>query len=149
MLPDYEDIRSRIDEEPTFFDKRGVPRYGEFHPNMLGVYDDHALLIRIGCQNCFKTFLVSTSWHKYHYIYRQQDVPPIETVIERYHYGDPPRHGCVGDTMNCFDLEVVQAWEQAPLTTNKGQGLKLTDRWQRLPEHEGPMEDYYDWPPHD
>jgi len=28
------------------------------------------------------------------------------------HYGDPPRHGCVGDTMNCDDLEVLEVWHR-------------------------------------
>jgi hypothetical protein len=27
-----------------------------------------------------------------------------------FHYGDPPAHGCVGDTMNCYDLRIVEFW---------------------------------------
>jgi hypothetical protein len=28
------------------------------------------------------------------------------------HYGDPPNHGCVGDTMNCEDISIKEFWEK-------------------------------------
>jgi hypothetical protein len=34
-------------------------------------------------------------------------------MLDGFHFGEPLRHGgCVGETMNCEDLRVVEAWEQ-------------------------------------
>ena len=35
MLPNYEDILSRIAEPPRWFDEQGVPRYCEFAPHRI------------------------------------------------------------------------------------------------------------------
>ena len=59
MLPDYQDITSRIHEQPSWYDDNGTPRYGEFSPDALGVYDDAALLVEIECQSCAGRFLVA------------------------------------------------------------------------------------------
>jgi hypothetical protein len=31
MLPSYDDIKSRIDDDPKWYDENGVPRYDDFH----------------------------------------------------------------------------------------------------------------------
>ena len=51
----------------------------------------------------------------------------FETWAYNYHYGDPPRHGCVGDSMNCIDVHIVEAWENS---YNRG------FEWVRNPEIE-------------
>lgn len=140
MLPDYDDIKKRIQEPPLWYDQNGVPRYDKFHPSMLGIYDSYAILVRISCQDCLTQFLVSHGWNPYTYIWQSQHVPTMEEVIDLYHYGDPPRHGCTGDTMNCHDHEVVEAWEQAPLVTNSKAGIDFGDRWMRRHEYEIPLD---------
>lgn len=145
MHPEYEDVTSRIKESPTFYMMDGYPRYGDFHPKMLGIYDQYALLVEIACQDCFKKFNVAMGWSDYTYIFRRAQPRSLKEIAENFHYGDPPRHGCVGDTMNCIDLQVLEAWEQAPLTTNKGEGLSWTDRWHRVPECEVQLENLDDY----
>lgn len=112
MLPDYSDIRSRITEEPVWFDSNGVPRYDPFHPDDVpDIYADEAILYLIKCQSCAEKFKVaaeSGNWQ------RIKGDPHLATRIKdgRIHYGDPPRHGCVGDTMNCDDIRVLEYWRK-------------------------------------
>jgi len=130
VLPDYDDIRSRISEEPTWYDDNGVPRYGAFKPEMLGVYDKYAILVEIECQSCTRLFLVGVGCPRYSFRWGQDDpiLWSVERMVDGYHYGDPPRHGnCVGDTMNCIDRRVVEAWEQRDQSWE----------WRRVPEFEG------------
>lgn len=113
----YDDIRSRIEEKPTWYDMHGVPRYGEFEPRQCpNIYASEVVLLCIACQDCGEQFDVEMHgdvfWHIKH--------------PAKLHYGDPPAHGCVGDTMNCEDLAVLQVWQR------EGFG-----DWQRRPELEG------------
>ena len=135
MLPSYDDIRSRISEEPTWFDDNGVPRYGKFHPNSVpNIYAEEALLMEISCQDCGEVFFVALQtagmmdklWN-----------PKARSLSERieeflkedngfpFHYGDPPIHGCVGDTMNCNDHRIVEFW-------SKGKDFE----WKRVSKYE-------------
>jgi hypothetical protein len=116
MRTDYQDIRSRIAEEPTWYDENGCPRYGTFYPAMCsGVYAKVAVLLEIDCQDCGQRFMVAMTecpWF------------PKDAYIEQsikdktLHYGDPPRHldhngdDCVGGTMNCGDLRIVEYWDR-------------------------------------
>lgn len=50
------------------------------------------------------------------------------------HYGDPPSHGCVGDTENCYDLRVVEFWE-------KSYDRPVDIKWARHPEFEVHLQD--------
>ena len=103
MRNNYEDIRSRIAEQPSWYDSNGAPRYGEFEPSMCpNIYARQVFLLRIACQRCGEQFLVEMNSGWFNKIYEPRIL----------HYGDPPVHGCVGDTMNCDDLEVVQVWNR-------------------------------------
>jgi hypothetical protein len=123
MHENYEDIKSRIEEEPSYYDFNGVPRYGGFSPDKCpNIYSRHVGLFRIACQNCGKEFLVEMNadiWD------RMLEIPP-----KKWHYGDPPIHGCIGDTMNCIDLEVIEFW-------HKGSDFE----WTRMVGFEGDCED--------
>lgn len=141
MNSDYRDIRSRIGEEPTWYDLHGVPRFGEI-PVGVGLF-----IRRVRCQDCHRVFLVCLVDEVYRHfmgsmvlrtVKRDESGEPIKCVscseyqyeyadaslhhyggnfalpdgtTERreeewlpipdgWHYGDPPAHGCVGDTMN-------------------------------------------------
>ncbi len=115
----YEDIISRIKEEPTWYDNNGTPRYGEFHPDKCpSIYSSHVGLFRILCQDCNKSFMVEM--HSSIWGFRAEHPP------QKWHYGDPPIHGCVGDTMNCFAIEVREFWTKESLR-----------EWERKEEFEG------------
>jgi hypothetical protein len=52
MHADYSDIRSRIQEEPSWFDEQAVPRYCPLKPDaMSNVYAREAVLILAACQS--------------------------------------------------------------------------------------------------
>jgi hypothetical protein len=117
MHENYEDIKSRIDEKPKWYDQNGTPRYEEFHPKYCpNIYSNQVILMLVECQDCGEKFEVeihASIWGE------RSSTPP-----RKWHYGDPPAHGCVGDTMNCVDLEVWERdmrrepngdWEQRPL----------------------------------
>jgi hypothetical protein len=119
MHTSYSDIKSRIAEEPQWYDSNGVPRYDEFEVGACpDIYTDQVVLMRIACQACKREFKVEMhgDW------WRPLDHP------RNLHYGDPPAHDCVGDSMNCVDLEVLQAWRMADL------------RWERVHGTEGAID---------
>lgn len=119
MNAGYEDIKKRIKETPKWYDDNGVPRYDDFHPDLSpNIYSNHIGLFEIACQHCHQRFFVSISAGVFD---RLNGLAPA-----KWHYGDPPIHGCVGDTMNCEDLRIVEFW------TRKG-----TDDWKRREEFEG------------
>lgn len=100
----YDDITSRIAEEPFWYDQNGTPRYGNFTPEACpNIYSNQVILLRIACQRCKKEFLVEMHAGFF------EELNP-----KKLHYGDPPSHGgvdCIGgDTMNCDDIEVVEVW---------------------------------------
>lgn len=124
MHENYEDILDRINEPPSWYDQNGTPRYGDFHPNKCpNIYSRHVGLFLIACQDCnqqFKVEMHADIWGK------DLDHPPA-----KWHYGDPPIHGCVGDTMNCEDLAVLEFWTNKP----------FDKEWVRRPEFEGLVDD--------
>lgn len=135
MNPDYSDIIEAVGRQPLWFYGDGVPRYRPFHPQECGVYDNLALLVEIACQGCGKRVLVGEGWTKWgetkdfdtqKFGYAERT---LRELAEGYHYGDPPAHGCGGDSMNCIDLRIVEAWERG---RNWNNGLD----WQRRPEIE-------------
>ena len=118
----YEDIRSRISEEPTWYDDNGAPRYGEFVPDLCpDIYTHQVVLLRIACQACGEQFDVEMHGKWFANIKQPS----------KLHYGDPPRHGCVGDTMNCEDLAVLQVWYKP----------NAIGEWTRRPELEGVIDE--------
>lgn len=111
MLRDYADITSRIPEKPIWYDEQGVPRYEMFTPDQLGIYDDLCCLQLIACQNCGEQFKVAHSTSKtWAWLHGNEPTTPAEIALS--HYGDPPRHACVGDTMNVDLVEVIQVWQK-------------------------------------
>lgn len=121
MNESYEDIKSLTKRKPDWFDSNGVPRYAKFKPDMCpNIYAKEVLLLEIACQDCRQKFLVEyhddsvfgrdeiakrmRDWARRHRENRSEFIP--------VHYGDPPVHGCIGDTMNCDDIRIVEFWRQ-------------------------------------
>ena len=103
MHSNYEDIKSRINELPKWYDSNGVPRYGKFDPEYCpDIYSEVVVLLKIACQDCGQQFEVEL----------HSDFFSSIKYPKKLHYGDPPIHGCVGDTMNCNDLEVLEVWQR-------------------------------------
>lgn len=136
----YKDILERIQEEPTWWDNNGCPRYGEFNPMLApNVYAIEVLLLLISCQNCRKRFKVEMHFDMLDQFNLIKDpivkVPTLKDCIEakeRIHYGDPPFHNCVGDSMNCYDLKVLEFWRSGD--------MKTEPRFVRVPELEVELE---------
>ncbi len=125
MLQSYDDIKSKINEKPKWYDEKGVPRYCEFHPDRVNnIYAREVILLWIECQNCSQKFKVAMSQgtmqiHKFN-SFKDKDY---------IHYGDPPRHNDnIGETMNCIDLEILEYWEQGDL------------EWERRERYEGKLD---------
>ncbi len=118
MKENYKDITSRIACEPRWYDLNGTPRYDEFHPDYCpNIYADQVFLLLIACQSCKEEFEVELHAGVFDKVKHPK----------KLHYGDPPAHNCVGDTMNCEDLEVLQVW------------YRPSDTWERKRELEGPI----------
>jgi hypothetical protein len=105
MHEGYYDITSRISAPPLWWDENGCPRYEPFDVEFCpDIYARTVILLRIACQACAREFDVQLSYGIF------------TTTIDNpkhAHYGDPPRHdGCMGDSMNCEDLEVLQVWHR-------------------------------------
>jgi len=140
MHSDYTDIKSRISEEPTWYDCHGVPRYGKFDPmNCPDIYATDIVLLEIACQDCRTRFLVEMHWSIMHQVFdkHSESFTNVMRIWLKnkdkeygtpFHYGDPPLHGCVGDTMNCFDLRIVEFWH------------KERFEWKRITEYEVELE---------
>lgn len=102
----YRDIMSRIAEPPTWWDINGTPRWDS--PTV-----PLQLMGRVRCQACDRVFLVALCDNVYisEAIFNAAgDQVGGDWNLERdaehlrlrtyWDYGDPPFHGCVGDTMN-------------------------------------------------
>lgn len=140
MNPSYSDIKKRLGE-PLWFDVGGIPRYEPFHPSMCCVYAEYVALIRITCQACGAEFIVASAVSKsnlYFLIYNPKAIIelPTPTSIGDFHYGDPPNHDCMGDTMNSEPREILEFWR-------RDLDQASTRGWVRDPEHEGPIRE--DW----
>jgi len=125
MLPSYRDITTRIAEPPTFFDDNGVPRYEPFTPELLGVYDDFALLAKIACQSCGRQFLVGCGWPRFNVFQDPIIERTLANLVRGFDYGDPPRHStpdnnrCAGETMSSDLVRIVEAWERTGLNWSR------------------------------
>jgi hypothetical protein len=117
VKPDYRYVevyaRAAGFAEPLFWDTNGVPHFKKKEMERLPQH----LFGTIYCQNCMKPFRVFLA----DMIYKnggciRRDIhkkPDYENythlrLARQWHYGDPPLHGCVGDSMNCYD-----EWELA------------------------------------
>ena len=138
------DIRKRIKEAPKWFDSNGVPRYEKFHPDLCpNIYADEVVLLKIACQDCGRRFLVEMNWGRFSCLLSGRKIPSFRERLMGWkklsdaekkeewspiHYGDPPIHGCVGDTMNVYDLQVIQLWARAkkfPWTKTRRRRLEI------------------------
>lgn len=153
MNNSYEDIRSRIAEEPKWFDEEAVPRYCTFAPReTANIYADSSCLVEITCQGCGHAFQVCFSDSRTRRLLRALDalraegveattelmqeraeLLTLEHAIEtrELHYGDPPNIYCcaAGPTMNSVPRRVLEFWGRNP-------DLRSAERWLRLPEYE-------------
>lgn len=105
MKAAYEDIKEKIKQEPIWYDTHGVPRYKLFHPKFSpNIYATECCLVKIRCQYCEQEFLVelNASDDNLKRLMKQNDL----------YCGDPPRHDCVGDTMTCDEINIVEFWER-------------------------------------
>ena len=115
----YNDIRTRIDEPPVWFDERAVPRYCCFAPGeTANIYCNETALVVIACQACGERFNVCFSQSRidigWILRYGAEPQPTLADKIRdgSIHYGDPPNTDCcaAGATMNCDDLRVLEYW---------------------------------------
>jgi len=129
MRPSYNDIRSRIAEEPKWFTVDGVPRYEEFTPKMLGVYDNLAGLFVVRCQSCGRTMLVGDGTPRLSLLrvaLGKTNQLTIEEFTRGWACGDPPRHDCpgAGETMSATEIAVMEAWEQIDMEWQRRSDLE-------------------------
>ena len=128
MHTDYNDIKNAINRPPDWYDHNGTPRYETFKPEMLGIYDKQAIYAQILCQHCGQPFNVATPHAGYTYHNNNIQDTTLQQNANNYHYGDPPAHGCIGDTMNCIDNKILQAWERNQNTNNIWQRNKTVEQ---------------------
>jgi len=138
VKPDYNDIRSRLGD-PLWYDRHGVPRYDPFRPGMCGVYARYVALLEIACQACGRRFAVAVDLDDLERLEWEKEgafVLPTAEDPGAFCYGDPPRHGCVGDTMSSYTCRIAEFWERSQET-----GWKWVRRRERefaYPECGGP-----------
>lgn len=128
---DYADIRSKIAEQPLWWDENGVPRYCEFHPSeCANIYAREAVLFLVTCQGCshpFQVALTSDLMEKH----RRSGRELVDMVGDcSLHYGDPPNIRCcpAGPTMNSEPRSVVSYWRRDEA---------LDYEWRRDPAFDG------------
>ena len=136
MLAAYNDILDLTDKTPIWWDECGVPRFVSFLPELVNdIYANEAALVLISCQNCNAKFKVAFSCNAFANIQHKKASPiivlPIKTFIENktLHYGDPPRHHnegyCIGTTMNCNDIKVLEYWHKFDLEWERDKSLEI------------------------
>ena len=104
MHTSYRDIRSRIHEQPKWFDANGVPRYDAFTPDLRSdIYAREVCLLEIVCQTCDEHFLVEVC-NTYGQSLRTDISKGVVT------YKDPPAHCCSGDCQMSLTLKIVEMW---------------------------------------
>jgi hypothetical protein len=124
MYPLYKDIRGRCGA-PDWHDEHGVPRYGEFDPDNLGISDAWALEMRVTCQSCGMTFKCCTGAPRYAIVGAPPNASVVvfdeKTILDNLlGWGDAPWHTedgdqasfggqCAGTTMTA-DCEPVRLW---------------------------------------
>lgn len=131
MHNSYHDIRSRITEEPKWFDSNGVPRYSRFRPqDVPNIYANEAVLYLIRCQACHVEFAVAQEEYGATILTHGSIADRITGKL--LHYGDPPCHGCSGDTMNCEDIRVLGYWHRSSEQVYRGIGSECRSLNYRL-----------------
>jgi hypothetical protein len=127
----YDDILTRIAEEPVWFDEHAVPRYCEFSPNKVAnIYSNEAALVEVTCQHCRRLFRVAFSAAA-----KLSEWPagPIGIKIREktLHYGDPPNVRCceAGPSTNSEPRKVIEYWREGDpaYTRVEAIGRTITD----------------------
>lgn len=120
MYPRYEDIREKLGE-PLWHDYEGVPRYKEYHPRLLGVYDSISCLFVVECQACAQKFDCARGICPAFEVMRGfLPTEDFNTIFEEkkaleylLSWGDAPFHGgCMGETMSTSIVAVKQFWKR-------------------------------------
>lgn len=141
--------------EPSWYDEHGCPRYGAHSPLLCPrVHATEVALILVSCQACAREFCVQMSWSREGDlrtvgVLRRAgviiDLAGIEDVLVKtslsyqigartLHYGDPPFHDCAtGNTMNVWDLRVLEFWRWTPQDGRTGY-LRLRELEIELPD---------------
>lgn len=125
MRISYQDILSATSADPHWWDAEGVPRFQPFSPEMLGYYDNLAVLVAIECVGCGSVFHVCASFQRFAILLGGTVPRDVEWLAKNFVYGEPPRHGCRGDDRFANELTVLEAWEK------NRDGV-----WERYPEYE-------------
>jgi hypothetical protein len=144
MHASYDDITSRIGEEPTWFDENAVPRYCAFEPGRsASIHVREVALAEITCQECQRRFLVALSAVNF------AEATIADAIRNKtLHYGDPPRHDgdpsdprrcAAGATMNSEPRRVLEYWSR--YDQRYAEGDRVTDftnyiKWTRDPSLE-------------
>jgi len=137
MLPNYEDIISRIAEPPRWFDEQGVPRYCDFAPRRIAnIHARECALLAIECQNCGRPFVVALDDRAANrkVISRpgqEREWRTLADIIRSHQiqYRDPPNVECcpVGATMTSTTRRVLEYWERIQETyTDPDTGILLS-----------------------
>nr|WP_157872495.1 hypothetical protein [Bradyrhizobium sp. ORS 278] len=144
----YEDILSRMPEEPVWFDEHAVPRYCDFHPSRVAnIYANEAALVEVTCQSCSRLFHVAFAGCSRVLSAEEWPSGSIGQAIreKKLDYGDPPNVWCcpAGPSMNSLPRRVIQYWRQGnpAFTVSDGHRRVVTDTrayftWTRHPEFE-------------
>lgn len=142
MNPSYEDITSRINEAPAWWQQGGVPRWGQFGPQQAAsIYAREVVLMEIACQSCQTLFKVALCDRLL------SDEPPLAQQITAgtLHYGDPPNTGCcaAGASMNSEPRAILEYWsthDQRYVKDGRVTDIEKYFEWTRNPLLEGPYQ---------
>jgi len=116
MLRSYVDILEKINSEPQWWDRFGVPRFCIFSPEFFDIHAQEAALIAIKCQGCLRDFDVEVIYDKYELRTGRSDL--IDYFLSKnpkeIFYGDPPRIDCCmsGPTMSSIPIEIKNLWSK-------------------------------------
>ena len=109
MYQCYDDILSRIAEEPVWFDEHAVPRYCKFAPDKLAnIHAGETALAEVTCQVCKRMFRVAFSKANW------SSGTIADAIRSRtLHFGDPPNVCCCGNAhMNSEPRKVIEYWRR-------------------------------------
>lgn len=116
MHPRYQDILDAASIPPLWWSTDGVPRFAAFHPNMLGVYDELAVLFQVRCgdPHCRAKLRVAQGLPRIDITTTALQTNTLSSLVAGFSYGDAPRHKCPGwgETSPVDEEMVLEAWER-------------------------------------
>lgn len=127
MYPLYKDLRDRLGE-PLWHDANGVPRYAPFHPNLLGIYDNWAVLFCVRCQACRRDFSCAVGRDSIRLVTEkriefQEQNNPFQVLTQIVGWGDAPWHDderqCAGTTMSSTVVGILEVWHREKCDWNR------------------------------